>query len=397
MKKKIKIPILDLEREYAFLKKDIERELKSCFKEFFWILGPRVLEFEKEAARYLKVKYAVGVGSGTDALVLSLRALAVKLKNKEYFDRKDEIITTPFTFIATAEAIIRSGATPVFVDINPFSFNIDPARIKTAITKNTVGILPVHLYGQACEMDKIVKIAKERDLFIVEDTAQAFGGEFGTKKLGAIGDCGAFSFFPSKNLGACGDAGLITTNNKRLEKLLRVLRNHGQIKKYDSRYIGYNSRLDSLQAAILGVKLKYVDKFNSLRRQAAKKYNDAFRDIKQIQVPQILKNTGPRALNTNYSHVYHLYTIKVSSQRDSLLRVLNSSGVGARIYYPVLLSEMRAFSGCKVKGDLKNIRDLSGKILSLPIHPFLKQEEIEYISGIIRRFFNGTNRRGNYE
>ncbi|MCK4809652.1 MAG: DegT/DnrJ/EryC1/StrS family aminotransferase [Candidatus Omnitrophica bacterium] len=386
MKKKIKIPMLDLEREHAFLKKDIEQELKSCFKDFSWILGPKVARFEKKVAGYLKVKYAVGVGSGTDALVLSLRALAIELKGKEYFDQKDEIITTPFTFVATAEAIIRSGATPVFVDINPFTFNIDPDRIKTAITKNTVGILPVHLYGRTCEMDKIVRIAKEHNLFIVEDTAQAFGGEFRRKKLGTIGDCGTFSFFPSKNLGACGDAGLIATNNKRLKELLGVLRNHGQIKKYNSTYIGYNSRLDSLQAAILGVKLKYVDKFNSLRRKIAEKYKHAFKDLKKIQVPETL-DTGARVSDSEFNHVYHLYTIKVFSQRDELLKFLNSAGIGARIYYPIALNEMEAFKGCKIKGGLRNVRDLCGKVLTLPMHPFLKQKEIDYTVDTIRKFF----------
>ncbi|MBU1523445.1 MAG: DegT/DnrJ/EryC1/StrS family aminotransferase, partial [Candidatus Omnitrophica bacterium] len=227
--------------------------------------------------------------SGTDALLLSLRALAIKEKNKEYFDKKDEVITTPFTFVATAEAIVRSGATPVFVDVNLATFNICPKEIKKAITKNTVGILPVHLYGNSCRMDEILKIAKENNLFVVEDTAQAFGGTYSTKgaclparqgsasggkgkKLGTIGNCGAFSFFPSKNLGGCGDGGLIATNNIRLAELVRILRNHGQIKKYNASYIGYNSRLDSIQAAILLVKLKYVDKFNQLRREIAKKY-----------------------------------------------------------------------------------------------------------------------------
>ncbi|MBU0693139.1 MAG: DegT/DnrJ/EryC1/StrS family aminotransferase [Candidatus Omnitrophica bacterium] len=410
MAKKVEIPALDLKREYDFLRKDIARELRSCFESQQWILGEKVTQFEEKAAKYLGVKHAIGVASGTDALLLSLRALAIKEKNKEYFDKKDEVITTPFTFVATAEAIVRSGATPVFVDVNLATFNICPGEIKKAITKNTVGILPVHLYGNSCRMDEILKIAKENNLFVVEDTAQAFGGTYSTKgaclparqgsasggkgkKLGTIGNCGAFSFFPSKNLGGCGDGGLIATNNIRLAELVRILRNHGQIKKYNASYIGYNSRLDSIQAAILLVKLKYVDKFNQLRREIAKKYNEAFKDIKQLQTPKPLTiNHQPSTINQqpstiNYGHVYHLYTIKVTSGRDELLKFLNSSGIDTRPYYPILLSKMKAFKNCKIKGDLKNAKDLSKKILSLPIHPFLKDEEIDYVISTVKKFF----------
>jgi dTDP-4-amino-4,6-dideoxygalactose transaminase len=202
---------------------------------------------EERAANYLNVKHAIGVASGTDALLLSLRALAIKIKNKEYFDKKDEIITTSFTFVATAEAIARSGATPVFVDIDPQSFNIDAENIKKAVNPNTVGIIPVHLFGRSSEMSAISKIARGKNLFILEDVAQAFGGQFHGKKLGTLGLCGAFSFFPSKNLGSYGDAGLIATNDKFLADTIRILRVHGQTSQYNAKYIGYNSRLDSVQ------------------------------------------------------------------------------------------------------------------------------------------------------
>jgi dTDP-4-amino-4,6-dideoxygalactose transaminase len=377
MVKKLKIPIVDLKREYAFLKRDIDKQLRRCFLNHNWILGEKVVEFERKATKYLGIKFTVGVASGTDALILSLRALSLRLKKRGFFDKKDEIITTPLSFIATPEAIVRSGATPVFIDIDPDTFNIAPREIKKAITKDTVGILPVHLYGAPCQMDEILKIAKEYNLFVLEDCAQAFGGRYKGKRLGTLGELGAFSFFPSKNLGGYGDGGLIATNDRKLADLVKALRNHGQIEKHNATYIGYNSRLDSVQAAILLAKLKYIDKFNKLRTKIAQQYNKGLKGIKQIQTPKI----------SNLSCIWHLYTIKVSFQRDKLLSYLNSQGIEARIYYPVLLNKMRAFKDCKIRGSLKNANEVSKKILSLPIHSFLKRNEIEYIIGAIKRFF----------
>jgi len=377
------IPLLDLKREYEFLKKDIKEQLEECLKLQQWILGDKVVEFEKKAAKYLGAKYTVGVASGTDALVLSLRALALKNKNKQYFDKKDEIITTPFTFIATAEAIVRSGATPVFVDIDPDTFNIDPNQIKKAITKNTTGILPVHLYGLACDMGKISKIAKENNLFVVEDVAQAFGGIYRGKKLGTWGDTGTFSFFPSKNLAGFGDGGLIATNDSKLADLAKILRNHGQNKRYKAAYIGYNSRLDSIQAGVLLAKLRYIDKFNESRRKIAQGYNNALKNIKQIKCP--LLNTQYSILNTK--HIYHLYTIKVSSRRDILLNYLHSRKISSRIYYPLPLHRMKAFRSCKCRGILKNTKEASVKALTLPLHPFLKDKEADYVISAIRKFY----------
>jgi len=403
MPKKLKIPLLDLKREYLFLKKDIEKELRSCFNSQAWILGEKVNQFEKKAAEYLGTKYAIGVASGTDALILALQTLAIKLKKREFFDKKDEIITTPLSFIATAEAIVRSGATPVFVDINPDTFNIDPVQIKKAITANTVGIIPVHLYGLGCEMSAILKIAKENNLFIVEDAAQSFGGIYKEKKLGTIGDLGAFSFFPSKNLGGYGDGGLVSTNNSQLAELIRILRNHGQTRMYDASFLGYNSRLDSIQAAVLLVKLKHIDKFNKLRRKVAAQYNNRLKNIKQIQIPvtntehrklpPVLHSAGSRrdeiagGTKTETSHVYHLYTIKVSTNRDKLLKYLNSKGIAARIYYPQLLSGMKAFRGSRMGSEPKNAKRILSKVLSLPLHPFLKEAEISYIIKALSSFF----------
>ena len=374
----MKVSLLDLKKEYALLENDIQKQLQDCFSSQHWILGEKVVEFEKRAAQYLGAKHAVGVSSGTEALLLSLRALAIKLKNKEFFDKKDEIITTPFTFVATAETIVRSGATPVFVDICPDTFNIDPEKIKKAINKNTIGILPVHLYGLACAMDEIKRIAKEHKLFIVEDTAQAFGARYKNEKAGTIGDLGAFSFFPSKNLGGWGDGGLIATNDQALFDLIKVLRDHGQVSRYDAKYIGYNARLDSIQAAILLAKLKYIEKFNSLRRRVANKYNKYLGKIRELTVP---------LESDNYYHVYHQYSVKVSKKRDELLKLLNSKGIESRVYYPVPLHKMEAFKRAKVGGPLKNTMDIISRILSLPIHPFLKDAEIKYVIDNIYDFF----------
>ena len=376
------IPSLDLKKEYTLLKKDIDKQLKDCLDSQQWILGPKVSEFEKKAADYLGVKHTIGVASGTDALLLSLKALAIRLKKKEYFDKKDEIITTSLTFIATAEAIVRSGATPVFVDIDSDTFNINSSCIEKAITNNTVGIMPVHLYGLCCDMDEISKIAKKYNLFIVEDSAQSFGASFGKRKAGTFGDCGGFSFFPSKNLGAFGDGGLIATNSKDIAGLIKILRNHGQTKQYKADYIGYNSRLDSIQAAVLLAKLKNIDKLNNARIKIAQKYNFAFKNIPQIQPP--IRYTQYAIRNTK--HIYHQYTIKVPS-RDALLNYLNSKGIGARVYYPYLLSGMKAFKSCKREGLLKNAKEACAKVLSLPIHPFLKEKELNYITTAIKKFY----------
>jgi dTDP-4-amino-4,6-dideoxygalactose transaminase len=397
MAKRIKVPLLDLKKEYLFLKRGIDKQIKDCLISQSWILGKKVGQFEKEIAKHLGAKYAIAVASGTDALLLALRALAIKIKNKEYFEKKDEIITTSFTFVATAEAIVRSGATPVFVDIDPATFNIDPAQIKKAISKNTVGILPVHLFGLACPMDKIMAIAKENNLFVVEDVAQSFGAEWRSEvreqmsddrnKLGTIGDCGAFSFFPSKNLGSYGDAGLVATNDETLAKFINTLRNHGQTKQYDASFVGYNSRLDTIQAAILLAKLKYVDKFNALRIKIAQKYDAALRGVTWLQIPQYTRGQMPDFRGQKRECVYNLYTIKVNKNiRDKLISFLNTQGIQARVYYPLALHEMKAFSKAKVNGELKNTEEATQSVLSLPIHPFLKDNEVDYITDTIKSF-----------
>jgi UDP-2-acetamido-2-deoxy-ribo-hexuluronate aminotransferase len=363
------IGILDLHREYKSISTQVQNELNDCFNTQGWILGKKVTELENMCAQYLNIKYTVGLNSGTDALILALRALAIKLKGREFFDKKDEIITTPFTFIATAEAIVLAGATPVFVDIDN-DFNISPEAIEKAINKNTVGIIPVHLYGLCAKMREIKKIANRHKLFIVEDVAQAFGAVCGGKKAGTIGDIGCYSFFPSKNLGAYGDGGLITTNDKKLGELFKVLRNHGQTETYKAKHIGYNSRLDSIQAAVLKVKLETIDAMNNKRAAIAAQYDAAFQNNSNLTTPPVTQGS---------SHVYNLYTLRVKYGRDKLLKHLNDNGVGARVYYPYLLSDMPAYACAKIKGKLVNAKSATHECLTLPVHPFLTQEEISYV------------------
>ena len=373
MKQKINIPLVDLASEHKAIAGSIAVQLKDCFKEQAWILGPKEVAFEGQFADYLNIKHVVGVANGTDALIMALRALAIKTKGKEYFDKKDEIITTPFTFIATSEAIIHAGATPVMVDIDK-TYNIDPLQVKKAVTKNTIGILPVHLYGLPADMPAIMAIAKKHKLFVVEDVAQACGSAAGTKKTGTFGDCGCFSFFPTKNLGCYGDGGAVTTNDDELNRILRVLRNHGQTATYNADHIGYNSRLDSLQAAILSVKLKQLDKLNGRRRAVAAGYDKALAGIKGLGLPIEPKGAW---------HVYNLYTIKVERNRDQVVKALNAQGIAARIYYPYLICHMKAYKKAKICGDLKNSQSAAAGVLSLPSHPFISKSQIAYAARIL--------------
>ena len=299
------VPMLDLGREYAYMKAEIDAAIRACLDHQRWILGPEVARFEQAAADYLGVAHCVGASSGTDALVLSLRAVAIKKKGKEYFDRTDAVITTPFTFTATGDAILRAGATPLFADIDPATFNIDPAGIEACLANtpphlSVVGILPVHLYGRPCPMEEIASIAPERGLFVLEDAAQGFGATCGGRKCGAIGDAGAFSFFPSKNLGAFGDAGLVATNDANLAGIVRMLIKHGGRDKYNVEHVGYNARMDTLQAAVLLAKLPHIDDFNARRRLLAAFYESRLRDLPRIVLP-----------SGESGHVYHQYTIRV--------------------------------------------------------------------------------------
>lgn len=379
------IPMLDLRAEYEYMKADIDAAIGKCLEHQKWILGPEVKELEEKIAGYLGVEYCVGVSSGTDALVLSLRALAIKTKGREYFSREDEIITTPFTFTATGDAILRAGATPVFVDTDTTTYNIDTNEIKKYLTSTSsskvVGIIPVHLYGQSCNMAETMKIAKEYDLFVLEDVAHAFGGMWNDKKLGSIGTAGTLSFFPSKNLGGFGDGGMVATNDDEIEELVRMLLKHGGRDKYNVDHIGYNARLDTIQAAVLLAKLKYIEEFNVRRRRIAELYNKGLHGFTDITLPL------PEPLPADY-HVYHQYTI-CTTKRDKLQEYLKENGISTMVYYPVPLHKMKVFGDGRSKtvGSLVNAEDACRNVLSLPIEPLQNIEDTMYVIDAIKDYF----------
>jgi len=370
------IPLLDLKHQIYKLYPDIEIAIDKVIAKANFILGDEVKVLEDAIANYIGTKYAVGVSSGTDALVLSLRALAIQRKNQEYWDKDDLIITTPFTFTATGDAILRAGATPLFVDIDLDTYNINPEFIEKAVKKygkRVKGILPVHLYGQPCNMDEIMRIANEYDLFVVEDCAQSFGAKWDGKQTGSFGDTGCFSFFPSKNLGGFGDGGMITTDDEQLYEIITMLRKHGGKDKYNVDHIGYNARLDTLQAAILLAKMKYIDSFIKKRREIAKIYNEKLKNIKWIEMPKTLE----RAF-----HVYNQYTIRIKDKdRKELQKKLKEKGIHTMIYYPVPLHKMKVFKNARMEvfGSLKNSELASEKVLSLPIEPTYNIEIFNHV------------------
>jgi len=374
------IPMLDLKREYLFMKAEIDAAIERCLGHQQWILGAEVDAFERDVAGYLGVKHAIGVSSGTEALVLSLRALAITKKGREFFEKEDLVVTTPFTFTATGSSILRAGATPFFIDIDPKTFNLDLRILEEVVKKNPriVGIIPVHLFGESCDMDAIRSIAARRDLFIVEDVAQAFGAGWNGKRCGTFGDTGAFSFFPSKNLGAFGDGGLITTNDDRLSEILRMLMNHGGKNKYSADYLGFNARLDALQAAILRVRLKYVDGFNEKRRLLAQRYGKAFSNSAFIETPS--ETPGAR-------HVFHQYTIRVKrGLRDAFKKFLEENGISSMVYYPAPLHRMALFSNAKASLPLRETDLAASEVVSLPIEPLFESHEADAVCSIVNRF-----------
>lgn len=359
----MKVLFVDLVAQYHSIKDEIDGAIRRVLEAGKFILGEEVERFEEELAKYCGEGFVVGVGSGTDALFLSLMAFTI--------GDGDEVITTPFTFCATAETVSLVGARPVFVDIDPESYNIDPSRIEDAITPYTKAIICVHLYGQPCEMDEIMRIAERYGLKVIEDCAQAIGAEYKGKKVGTIGDVGCFSFFPVKNLGAYGDGGGCITKDKGLWERIMALRVHGAREKYIHEMIGMNSRLDALQAAILNVKLKYLDRWIARRREIAKLYNEG---IKDMLTPK--ESQGTR-------HVYNLYTIRVKN-RDHIREHLDRNGISSAIYYPSPLHLQKAFSYLGYKeGDLFQSELASNEVISLPIYPELKDEEVNFVVKVL--------------
>ena len=356
------IPFVNFKKGYFDLKQEIDEAVKMVLESGWYILGKGVKAFEKEFAEYNKVKYCVGVANGMEALQLSLMALGIK--------PGDEVITVANTAAATILSITSVGAKPIFVDINPVSYNIDPEQIKNSITPKTKAIIPVHLFGQTADMDHLLEIADKHNLRVVEDACQAHGAEYKGKKAGTMGDAGCFSFYPTKNLGAYGDGGAILVNDDKLNKKLRVLRNYGQETRYVHKYKGLNSRLDELQAAILRVKLKYLDENIKKRRKNAKLYNELLKNMDLIL---------PIEMPTN-KHTYHLYVVR-SKKRDDLSKKLKSKGIQTLIHYPIPLHLQNAFIdlGYK-KGFLPVTEQYADEILSLPMYPQLEEEEIKIIS-----------------
>jgi len=377
------IPMLDLAREYRELMLDIDEALLKVSASANYILGPEVSELERRIADFVGTKYAVGVSSGTDALVLALRALAIKTKGKEFFDEEDLIITTPFTFAATGEAILRAGATPLFVDIDLDTYNIDPEQVEKAVLKygsRVKGILPVHLYGQPCNMDELMRIKNEYGLFMVEDCAQSLGARWNGKQTGSFGEIGCFSFFPTKPLGGFGDGGMVTTSDNNTYELLLMLRKHGGRNKYNIEHIGYNARLDTLQASILILKLNYINKFIERRRSIAELYTENLKNLWWLSTP----NVEEKAF-----HVFHQYTIRVlNGSRNKLQKKLKGKNIASMVYYPVPLHKMKVFQNARIKiwGSLSKSEIASKTVLSLPIEPLFKENIIKAICEELKDF-----------
>ncbi len=357
------IPMVDLKGQYQILKGEIQAALAETFDNSHFILGPNVQAFEKEAADYLGVKHAVSCASGTDALHLALLAADI--------GKGDEVITTAFTFIATAEAIDYVGATPVFVDIQADTFNIDPSKIEAAITDKTRAILPVHLFGQPADMDAIMALAEKYGLKVIEDCAQSFGAGINGRMTGGIGLAGCHSFFPSKNLGCYGDGGMVTTNDAEVAAQLKMLRNHGSSERYHHDIIGYNSRLDEIQAVILRIKLKRMKNYNQGRRRAAHQYSSLLKNL-----------VSPPHEDGKGEHVYHQYTL-LSDKRDAIMQKLLDAQIGCAIYYPIPLHKQKVFAELCANVNLPVTENVVKHCLSLPVFPELSDEQVKEIVSII--------------
>ncbi len=371
----MQVPLLDLSAQHAALREELRAAVGRVLDTQQFVLGEDVRLLESELARYTQTKFAVGCANGSDALLLALMALDVRAG--------DEVVTTPFTFFATAGAIARTGATPRFVDIEPDTYNLDPASLESAITERTRVIMPVHLYGQCAGMDSIMDIAARHGLPVIEDAAQAIGAQDAGRQAGSMGDIGCFSFYPTKNLGAAGDAGMLTTNDERLAERLRRLRVHGGETEYHHREVGINSRLDTLQAAVLRVKLPHLDGWSQARRERAARYDELFAqaNLKDVVATPFIR---PDAL-----HIFHQYVIRVSStRRAALIEHLKAHGVGTKIYYPVPLHLQECFRYLGyAEGDFLEAERAALETLALPVYPELTPEQQAYVVEAIARFF----------
>jgi dTDP-4-amino-4,6-dideoxygalactose transaminase len=365
-KPQMKVPFLDLKAHHAPLLEKFNRAIREVIESSAFAGGPFVERFEGEFAAYCGSGYAIGVGNGTDALWLALLALGI--------GPGDEVITVPNTFFATVEAITYCKAQPVFVDVDEDTFTMNPAELENSLTERTKAIIPVHLFGQPADMDLILEFARANRLFVIEDAAQAHGAEYKGRKAGTMGDAGCFSFYPGKNLGAFGEAGAVVTNDPELRKQIQVLRDHGQSQKYYHTSMGWNCRMDGIQAAVLSIKLRYLDEANLLRRRHALGYNQAFAGIGDVLTP----------LEARYArHVYHVYTIRVQ-ERDAVRRELQEKGIGCAVHYPVPIHLQEACRNLGYKeGAFPIAESLADQFLSLPMFPELTTEQVEYVAGCV--------------
>lgn len=372
-----KIQMVDLKGQYLKIKPEVDSAIQGVIDSTAFINGAPVKEFAGNLAMYLGTKHVIPCGNGTDALQIAMMALGLK--------QGDEVIVPSFTYVATAEVIGLLGLTPVMVDVNPDTFTVERKNIVNSITSRTRAIVPVHLFGQSCDMEPIVELARKYDLHVIEDNAQAIGAEYtfsdGRKaKTGTMGTIGCTSFFPSKNLGCYGDGGALCTDDDAIAEKIRMIANHGQKVKYHHSVIGCNSRLDTIQAAILNVKLSHLDEYGEARREAARYYTENLKDLKGIETP----------FEAEYStHVYHQYTLKVADgKRDELKKHLEDNGVPAMIYYPLPLQEQEAFLQIAVKGEeLDNAKNLASSVLSLPMHTEMTREIQDFVISKVRSFF----------
>lgn len=363
------IPILDLQRQYQSIKEELDSAVLDVLASGRYVLGPNVKELEHELAAYIQVPRTVALASGTDALRIALAALSVK--------SGDEVITTPFSFIATANTISRAGATPVFADIDPRTFNLDPASVEQRITPRTRGIVVVHLYGQPADMDALSEIAERHGLWVVEDACQALGATWHDRPVGSLGVAGCFSFYPTKNLGAAGDAGLLSSQHESFAETVEMLARHGSRRTYYAEAVGFNSRLDEIQAAILRVKLRYLDEWTEGRRRVAARYDELLRDS-SVAIP---------ARQPHARHVYHQYTLQ-APRRDELATALHNAGISTMIYYPTPMHLQPLYRDLGIKlGSLPHSETAAEHVLSLPIYPELTDDQIETVAGAIRSFY----------
>ena len=359
------IPFVNLGKEYESIHDELNQAVSETLERGYFVLGEEVKRFEGEFSRYIGSRYSIGVNSGSDALFFAIKSLGI--------GNGDEVITVSHTFISTVDAIVKNGAKPVFVDIDPETYCMDPSKIEDKITERTKAILPVHLYGHPADMGHIREITSKSGLFLIEDACQAHGAEYGGKKVGSIGDIGCFSFYPTKNLGAWGDGGITVTDNEEIKEKLRLLRNYGQSKKNYHDFVGYNSRLDEIQAAVLRVKLKYIDQWNERRRKVAKSYDELLEDV-------------IKPLERDYAkHVYHLYVIR-HKERDIIRQHLLNNGIQSQIHYPCPVHEQKAYSRLGYSLKLPITEKITDEILSLPMHPWLEENDVERVCDSLKKW-----------